>query len=187
MRKIAQPIIREDEFYNIIAANGKVVEVADGSSENGAAIQVRKNKNEAHQQWQFVPAGESAYFIRNRETGKMLDLMECGVVDGTWLHQWEGVHGSSQIWMVEFTNDGHIKLKNNISGKCLDIVGMSQEDGARLQIWQDVNGENQLWSIKPARLKKARAAAPRTKKTAKSDTAAHAAEEKPAKAVKTEA
>lgn len=186
MRTKARPIIRQEDFYNIIAANGKVVEVADGSDENGAAIQVRKNKNEAHQQWQFVPAGENAYFIRNRETGKMLDLMECGVVDGTWLHQWEGVHGSSQVWIVEFTNDGHIKLKNSISGKCMDIVGMSQEDGARLQIWQDVNGENQLWSIKAARLKKAGTAEPRARKTAGEKAAVHAAAAEPVKLVKAE-
>lgn len=39
-KKIAQTVITEDKFYTIAAANGKVVEVKDYNTENGAQIQL---------------------------------------------------------------------------------------------------------------------------------------------------
>ena len=100
----------------------------------------------------FVRAGDGVYRICNKFTGKMLDLIAGGVVDGTWVHQWEGASGSSQLWVLESTGDGRVKIRSNLSGKCLDVVGMNQENGARLQIWQDVNGENQIWLVQEAKL-----------------------------------
>ena len=110
------------------------------------SIQLWDYAGEEWQQWAFVRAGEGVYRIRNRFTGKMLDLIAGGVVDGTWLHQWEGTSGSSQLWVLENTGDGRVKIKSNLSGKCLDVVGMSQDNGARLQIWQDVNGDCLLYT-----------------------------------------
>ena len=131
MKKTVQTVISPDKFYTIASANGKVVEVADFNTENGAAIQLWDYAGEEWQQWAFVRAGEGVYRIRNRFTGKMLDLIAGGVVDGTWLHQWEGTSGSSQLWVLENTGDGRVKIKSNLSGKCLDVVGMSQDNGAR--------------------------------------------------------
>ena len=44
-KKIAQTVITEDKFYTIAAANGKVVEVKDYNTENGAQIQLWDNAN----------------------------------------------------------------------------------------------------------------------------------------------
>ena len=96
MKKTAQTVISADKYYTITAANGKVVEVADYNTENGAAIQLWDYAGEEWQQWSFVRAGDGVYRICNRFTGKMLDLIAGGVVDGTWVHQWEGASGSSQ-------------------------------------------------------------------------------------------
>ena len=57
-KKIAQTVITEDKFYTIAAANGKVVEVKDYNTENGAQIQLWDNANAEWQQWSFVRAGE---------------------------------------------------------------------------------------------------------------------------------
>ena len=45
-------------------------------------------------------AGEGVYRIKNRFTGKMMDLDCSGVTDGTHVHQWEGANASSQLWIV---------------------------------------------------------------------------------------
>ena len=62
-------VITEDKFYTIAAANGKVVEVKDYNTENGAQIQLWDNANAEWQQWSFVRAGEGVYRIKNRFTG----------------------------------------------------------------------------------------------------------------------
>ena len=84
MKKTAQTVIT--------AANGKVVEVADYNTENGAAIQLWDYAGEEWQQWSFVRAGDGVYRICNRFTGKMLDLIAGGVVDGTWVSSGNAPH-----------------------------------------------------------------------------------------------
>ena len=64
-KKIAQTVITEDKFYTIAAANGKVVEVKDYNTENGAQIQLWDNANAEWQQWSFVRAGEGVYRIND--------------------------------------------------------------------------------------------------------------------------
>lgn len=189
MKKVAQTVIAADQFYTLANAAGKVIEAAEGQA-NGGAIQLGVYDHKANQEWAFIRVGEGVYRIKNRGTGKMMDLMMGGSADGTWLHQWEDANSSSQMWIVENTSDGRVKIKAQLApAKCVDVVNMSTESGARLQIWQDVNGENQLWKISEVAEKKTRAAkaAPAAEKAeakAEVKVAAPKAEEKPAAAVK---
>ena len=54
MAKASQVVILENEFYIIKAPNGKVLEVKDFNTENGAAIQLWSYAGHPWQQWQFV-------------------------------------------------------------------------------------------------------------------------------------
>ena len=132
VKKVEQTVISEGKFYTIAAANGKVIEVKDYNTDNGAKIQLWDNVNAEWQQWGFVRAGEGVYRIKNRFTGKMMDLYCSGVTDGTRVHQWEGANASSQLWVVEPVHDGRVKIKSNLAGKCLDLVNMDTENGAAL-------------------------------------------------------
>ena len=96
MAKASQAVILENEFYIIKAPNGKVLEVKNFNTENGAAIQLWSYAGHPWQQWQFVDAGEGRWRIRNRFTGKFIDLALGGVVEGAWLHQWGRTSGLSQ-------------------------------------------------------------------------------------------
>lgn len=194
MKKVAQTMIVADCYYTIANLSGKVLEGA-ASTENGAAIQLATYTKAENQEWSFLRMGEGVYRIKNRGTGMMMDLVMNGTADGTWLHQWQDVNGSSQLWIVEAGNDGTVKIKTQLAPtKCVDVVGMSNEDGARIQIWQDVNGENQKWTINEVKERKAaeEKKAPAKKAAAKKATAkaepvveaapaevAPAAEEKP--------
>ena len=54
MAKASQAVILENEFYIIKAPNGKVLEVKNFNTENGAAIQLWSYAGHPWQQWQFV-------------------------------------------------------------------------------------------------------------------------------------
>ena len=51
MAKASQVVILENEFYIIKAPNGKVLEVKDFNTENGAAIQLWSYAGHPWQQW----------------------------------------------------------------------------------------------------------------------------------------
>ena len=74
-----------DRYYTIAAANGRVLEVADFNTENGESVRLWSYEGQPWQQWQFVEAGEGEYRIKNRFTGKVMDLAMSGAVSYTHL------------------------------------------------------------------------------------------------------
>ena len=110
MRKSAQTVIRPDAYYTIAAANGRVLEVADFNTENGASVRLWSYEGQPWQQWQFVEAGDGEYRIRNRFTGKVMDLAMSGVCNGTWVHQWTQTAGAGQRWQIVEAGGGKVKL-----------------------------------------------------------------------------
>ena len=133
MKSVAQTIIEADRFYTIAAKTGSVIQAVE-SVKDGGNIRLGKYERKPEQEWAFVREGDGVYRIRNRASGKLIDLMMTGTANGTWLHLWEDVGGTSQMWKMEPT-------------KCIDTVGMGTADGAVLQIWQETAGEDQLWTI----------------------------------------
>ena len=146
MRKAAQSILMEDAYYTIAAPNGRVLEVANYNTENGAAIQLWDYAGEAWQQWSFVAVGTDTYQIKNRFTGKVIDLALRGTAAGTLLHQWNSTGHRSQEWKLEPAARG-TRIRSILAGKCVDLAEMSTANGARAQIWSDVEGGNQEWAI----------------------------------------
>ena len=147
MAKASQVVIMEGEYYVIKSPNGKVLEVKDFNTENGAGIQLWSYAGHPWQQWQFVDAGEGRWRIQNRFTGKMIDLALGGVVEGTWLHQWSRTSGLSQCWALEPTRSGRTRIRNVLADKYIDLVGMNTANGAQAQIWNYVAGGNQEWTL----------------------------------------
>ena len=168
MKKSAQTILRPDAFYTIAATNGRVLEVADFNTENGASVRLWSYEGQPWQQWQFEEADEGEYRIRNRFTGKVMDLAMSGVENGTWIHQWTQTTGAGQRWQILEAGGGKVKLRSVLADKLLDLVGMRVENGTQAQIWQDVNGENQRWHLEPVpdRLLEKSPPAPRAAKAA---------------------
>lgn len=165
MKKSAQTVIREDTFYTIAAVNGRVLEVADFNTENGASVRLWSYEGQPWQQWSFEEAADGEYRIKNRFTGKVMDLAMSGVVNGTWVHQWAKNTGASQRWQLVDAGGGKVKIRNVLAGKVIDLVGMRVDNGTQAQIWQDVFGENQLWRIQPVPAKQLKEVEPPPVKT----------------------
>ena len=180
MKSVAQTIIEADRFYTIAAKTGSVIQAVE-SVKDGGNIRLGKYEHKPEQEWAFVREGDGVYRIRNRASGKLIDLMMTGTANGTWLHLWEDVGGTSQMWKMEPTPAGTVRLRSMwAAGKCIDTVGMGTADGAVLQIWQETAGEDQLWTISEVkdRAKHAPKAAKKAKEEAEKKAAAPA-EEKP--------
>lgn len=147
MKKESQAVLREGECYTIAAANGRVLEVADYNTENGALIRLWSYEGKPWQQWVFLSAGDGEYRIKNRFTGKMMDLALGGITNGTFIHQWTQTSSAGQRWKIEDAG-GRVRLCSvRAPGKVIDLAQMRIDNGAQAQIWQDVGGENQTWRL----------------------------------------
>ena len=182
MKSVAQTVIEADRFYTIAAHTGNVIQAVEGSKDGGT-VRLGKYDHKPEQEWSFVREGDGVYRIRNRASGKLLDLTMTGTANGTWLHLWEDVGGTSQMWKVEHTPEGTVRLRSSwAGGKCVDTVGMGAEVGAVLQIWQEVpGGGDQLWVISEVKDRVKRAAKVEQASPAAETTAAPAKEAAPAK------
>ena len=159
MKSVAQTVIEADRFYTIAAHTGNVIQAVEGSKDGGT-VRLGKYDHKPEQEWSFVREGDGVYRIRNRASGKLLDLTMTGTANGTWLHLWEDVGGTSQMWKLEHTPEGTVRLRSSwAGGKCVDTVGIGAEVGAVLQIWQEVpGGGDQLWVISEVKDRVKRAA-----------------------------
>ena len=137
MKTVAQTVIEADRFYTIAAKGGSVIQAVEKAT-NGGDIRLGKYEHKPEQEWAFVREGDGVYRIRNRASGKLLDLTMTGTANGTWLHLWEDVGGTSQMWTVQPTPEGTVRLRSSwAGGKCVDTVGMGAAVGTVLQIWQE--------------------------------------------------
>ena len=178
MKTVAQTVIEADHFYTIAAHTGNVIQAVEGTKEAGT-VRLGKYEHKPEQEWSFIRVGDGVYRIRNRASGKLLDLTMTGTANGTWLHLWEDVGGTSQMWTVQPTPEGTVRLRSSwAGGKCVDTVGMGAAVGTVLQIWQEVSGaDDQLWTIAEVKERAKRAA----KKAEAPAVEASAAEKAPAK------
>lgn len=133
--------------YTIISKqNGKFLETAEDSKENGVLAVLNIKKQEEAQTWEISDAGDGYCKLRNCISGKMLDVIAGSSENGAWLHQWESADVQSQLWKLESLEDGSYKILSKQGGKCLEIA---LEDQKHLQIWQDTNAESQKWILEP--------------------------------------
>ena len=176
MKTVAQTVIEADHFYTIAAHTGNVIQAVEGTKEAGT-VRLGKYEHKPEQEWSFIRVGDGVYRIRNRASGKLLDLTMTGTANGTWLHLWEDVGGTSQMWTVQPTPEGTVRLRSSwAGGKCVDTVGMGAAVGTVLQIWQEVSGaDDQLWTIAEVKER-----AKRTAKKAEAPAVEAAAEAAPA-------
>ncbi|XVU22215.1 ricin-type beta-trefoil lectin domain protein [Actinoplanes sp. CA-054009] len=121
----------------VSAANGKCLDVTDGSTANGNQPQMWACSSGPNQTWTFADDGSV------RGLGKCLDVADGATTDGAVVHLWDCYAGlTSQQWTLNSARD----LVNVKAGKCLDIKDNNLADGAKLQLWTCGGGANQKWT-----------------------------------------
>ncbi|MBC9914438.1 RICIN domain-containing protein [Chitinophaga varians] len=94
-------------YYKITALHsGKAVTVGDAPLNDGARILQYPYTDDLNQQWEFILATESPfivnthYFIRNRLSGKVINVEGDAGWDGAPLIQWPGTYNNNNIWEI---------------------------------------------------------------------------------------
>ncbi len=88
-------------------------------------------------------------YIKNRNSGKVLDDTGWSTANGTAIEQWDQGSGqANQEWSLVSTGDGYYYIQNRFSGKALDDTGWSTAAGTTIEQWDQGSGQaNQEWSL----------------------------------------
>lgn len=117
------------------SSTGKVIDIAGGSSSNGANVQLYSSNGTLAQLFSFE-YHDGYYVIRNAKSQKALDVAGGGLAPGTNVQQWEcDSTNANQLFAVVVNGDGTFSFINKATGLVLDIVGASDSANANLDAY----------------------------------------------------
>lgn len=129
--------------------SGKVLDVRDTSTADGAVIQQWSRNDGPWQQWRFLDAGSGYYQLQARHSGKVLDVWGWSTADGGELRQYADLDGANQQFRISDSEGGRIRLLNRHSGKAVTVTDRSTADGATVTQLTNNNQYNQQWELVP--------------------------------------
>ena len=148
MAKASQVVLLENEFYLIKAPNGKVLEIKNFNTENGAAIRL----------WDYAGTSVAAVAVRGCWRGTLADqeplyrqVHRSGPGRRGRGHRAApvGPHQRAEpvLGAGVHPGAGRTRIRNVLADKYIDLVGMNTSNGAQAQIWNYVSGGNQEWNL----------------------------------------
>ncbi|MCY9656807.1 RICIN domain-containing protein [Paenibacillus chondroitinus] len=133
--------------YKIInKKSGKLLDIANSSSEIGAkAIQLGNLGGES-KRWQIIYNGND-YSLVNKSSGMAVDVAGSAITSGADVVQ-SLYHGmTSQGWQIANAGNGYYKIINTNSGMAAAVKGGSLADGAEIIQSPYAGNDSQLWSM----------------------------------------
>ncbi|MGW0499318.1 ThuA domain-containing protein [Streptomyces sp. NPDC003007] len=121
----------------VVGLAGKCLDVRNGGSADGTAVQISSCTGSAGQRWTVTPGSTV------KALGKCLDVSGNSTADGARVQLWSCNGGANQNWQAY--PDG--SLRNPQSGKCLDVPGANSSDGTLVHLWTCHGGTNQKWTL----------------------------------------
>lgn len=114
-----------DGWFTISPAtdSSRVVDIAGGSSSNGANVQTYVANGTFAQDFRFVYEG-GYYQIVSAQSGKALDVDGGNLCPGTNVHQWNiGNNNANQLFSIVRNDDGSYTATNKATGLALTVGG----------------------------------------------------------------
>lgn len=132
------------------AADGsQVLDVASGSRNNGANIQVYKNNNTGAQKWNIARNGDGTYRLVNAQSGKALDVSGGVAQSGRNVQQYQGNSSKAQKWLIVDNADGTFKLASALDKSLVLTIATSPKNGANVCVSKDSGLSTQRFRFGP--------------------------------------
>lgn len=122
------------KIYTITcASNGRTLDIASGSNNNGANLQVwgtNPNTTATHRQWEIISTSGSYVRLKGVDSGKSLEVSGGSNSNNANVQQWAYQGTTHQQWQILSVGSGYFRLKNRDSGKSLRVTGSSNGSNA---------------------------------------------------------
>ncbi|MFB1065366.1 RICIN domain-containing protein [Natrinema sp. H-ect4] len=134
--------------YRLTNVNsGKLLEVANAETSDGANVQQYGDTGHPTQEWVVSDNGDGTYTFENANSGKFLEVANAETTDGANVQQYSDTGHATQDWIVLDNGDGTYTLENANSGKVADVYESSTADGANVVQWSSNGGPQQRWTL----------------------------------------
>jgi hypothetical protein len=142
--------------YELIASiSNKCVDIFNGGTANGTAIQQMDCTGRPNQLWKLNSLGSGQYQIISISSGRCLDVTggQSATGDGALTELWDCVpQAGNQSWALTVPTGTTTQIISAYSGKCLDVTGggTRTENGVPIEQWACAGpaATNQAWTVK---------------------------------------
>jgi Ricin-type beta-trefoil lectin domain len=97
--------------------------------------------------WEIMPLGDNKYALKNRMSGKCLDVKWGEFANGTALVQFECHYGGTEQFVFTEAGGGTYGLQSVLTAQFADAVGHATQNGAAVQQWDHTGLANQKWTL----------------------------------------
>jgi hypothetical protein len=135
-------------IYKITSkCSGKVLDVKDNSTTDGAKMQQWTGGNSSNQKFSVEMQEDGYYKITVQHSGKVLEVPYGTSNTGIQLQQSSDNGSSAQRWQIIDDGNGYYKVISKASGLAMDVASASTADGAAVQQYTDNGTDAQRWSF----------------------------------------
>lgn len=141
----------DDGVYQIQLQSGKVLDVAGGSYNNSANIQIWANDRVQQQKFHITRVANTNYYkIVAVNSAKALDV-QGGLSDlGTNIDQYNQNGTANQSWLLKNCGNGYYNIISKANGLCLDVAaGNMNSNGANIQLYYGNGSAAQKFKLVP--------------------------------------
>ena len=124
-----------------------VLDVKDGSTSNGANIQLYKSNDTAAQQFKVSHDSQGYVTFTNVKSGRVLDLNGAIVKDAGNIQQYTSNGTRAQKWIVKPDDNGYVVMSAINPNYILDLSGGFVRNGRNIQLYSEKGSNSQRWNI----------------------------------------
>lgn len=152
--KIYMSRVIEDGAYYISSYQNTncVLDIKDGSLEDGANLQLWTKNNTENQKFYIEYAGNGYYKIYNVKSAKVLDVPDGSKEIGAKIRQYGNNDTSAQRWKIRKNIDGTYNFIAECSGLALDVENGIMQEGTSIQQYTYTNSYSQRFNIEKTSL-----------------------------------
>lgn len=132
-----QSAVKEGEYIILSSlSSGMVLDVADGSSADGANVQLYTYNGSSAQKWVVSLDEDGIATIVNSGSGKALDVQYGSVVPGSNIWQYTPNGSPAQKWRLVQNDDGTIRIVSALANdSVLDVAYGGTSNGSNIQLY----------------------------------------------------
>ncbi|MFI6095699.1 RICIN domain-containing protein [Lentzea sp. NPDC051213] len=125
----------------IIRNSGKCVNVAGGSSDNGAWIQQYRCDRTPAAKFLFLSNADGYYEISNQSSRKCIDIEHGGYWNGARTQQFNCNGSFTQQYRLVDLGNGYYNFVSRFSGRCVNVPWGNTDDRVVMNIWDCIPGK----------------------------------------------
>lgn len=124
-----------------------VLDVKDGSTSNGANIQLYEANDTAAQQFKVSHDSQGYVTFTNVKSGRVLDLNGAIVKDAGNIQQYTSNGTRAQKWIVKQDGNGYVVMSAINPNYIFDLNSGSVRNGSNIQLHSVTGSNSQRWNI----------------------------------------